>query len=149
MGPHMSKSSTKWISNYKIIMSKKLRGNHISSMHNIFITNNFKVGMSPRSTTFTHILWKHLLNCIITSWGLSSNMFLTHVGCQHDNTSHICLLRRLLLEEYFLKYSHKSPQFFNNVIMSRFMQKKSRNIFKSFETHLQVLFVFKNKHYNV
>jgi hypothetical protein len=151
----MSKSSTKWISSYKIIMSKNLGGNHISNMHKSFLTNNFKVGMSPGSTTFIHIFWKHLRNCIITSWGLSSSMFFTHVGCQCDNTSHTCLFRRLLLEKYFLKYSHKSPKtnlqkFQKNlyIIMSRFMQKTSRKNFKIFETHLQVPFVFKSKHYN-
>jgi hypothetical protein len=31
------------------------------------------------------------------------------IGCQQDNTTHIRLLIKLLLEEYFLKYAQKNP----------------------------------------
>ncbi len=105
----------------------------------------------------TPYIWLHLtLHSKMHSWSSFSefqgSMQLPMlIGCQQDNTSHIHLLIKLLLEEYSLKYVKKNPLknlsqiwiFFIYLYVNMYGKDfKKYFIFKQIETHLQVHFVF-------
>ncbi len=90
--------------------------------------------------------------------------YYSKVGCKHDNTSHTYLLFLLLLWlllkryslyivkillKFFWKNIFKNLNFSSYYYVKFYVKNLTKNvIFKKIQIHLQVLLLFKNKHYN-
>lgn len=71
--------STRWMDR-RVMKSKKLGGNHISTMQSVSATYVIESSISSYSTTFAHIRWKRLYTRVTISHGLGNKQYRIAMG---------------------------------------------------------------------